>query len=225
MAVCWRKMVLDELSDLDQAVYGAIARSPTPHLDRVMARLSDAANYSRLSLAAAAVLALTRGDEGRRAATLGLVRSRSPPLWSTSRSAARTSRPPRPGSPPGAARPAGQDAEIDVVPSGHTAAAFAFAGGVSDVLPWEGAALHVLATAVGYSRVHTGVHYPSDVIFGALIGTVTSRIVVERLTRGERTRCASAPREPANSAPEPAPTATSQDGRGRSGPVARGAGS
>ena len=219
-------MVLDELSDLDQAVYGAIARSPTPHLDRVMARLSDAANYSRLSLAAAAVLALTRGDEGRRAATLGLasvavtaavVNLAIKPLGHRDRPdravhrvpLVRRVRMPRSTS----------------LPSGHTAAAFAFAGGVSDVLPWEGAALHVLATAVGYSRVHTGVHYPSDVIFGALIGTVTSRIVVERLTRGERTRCASAPRESANSAPGPAPTATSPDGRGRSGPVARGAGS
>ena len=66
------QVVLGELSDLDQAVYGAIARTPTPELDRVMARISDAANYSRLSLAAAAALAVTRGDKGRHAAALGL---------------------------------------------------------------------------------------------------------------------------------------------------------
>ena len=66
------QVVLDELSDLDQAVYGAIAHTRTPQLDRVMARLSDAANYSRLSLAAAAALAVTRGDKGRQAAALGL---------------------------------------------------------------------------------------------------------------------------------------------------------
>ena len=29
---------------------------------------------------------------------------------------------------------------------------------------------NVLATAVGYSRVHTGVHYPSDVMSGAILG-------------------------------------------------------
>ena len=69
-------------------------------------------------------------------------------------------------------------------PSGHTAAAFAFASGVSDVLPWEGGVLHLLAAVVGYSRVHTGVHYPSDVIVGALTGTIVSRLVVDKLTGG-----------------------------------------
>ena len=27
-----------------------------------------------------------------------------------------------------------------------------------------------MATAVAYSRVHTGVHYPGDVVIGALLG-------------------------------------------------------
>jgi undecaprenyl-diphosphatase len=31
--------------------------------------------------------------------------------------------------------------------------------------------LRLLATVVGYSRVHTGAHYPGDVIAGALIGS------------------------------------------------------
>ena len=53
-------------------VYAAIARTPTPTLDRAMARLSHAADYSRLSLAAAAVLAASAGAAGRRAAATGL---------------------------------------------------------------------------------------------------------------------------------------------------------
>jgi undecaprenyl-diphosphatase len=36
--------------------------------------------------------------------------------------------------------------------------------------------LHSLAAVVGYSRVHTGVHYPGDVVAGALIGAVVADI-------------------------------------------------
>ena len=38
-------------------------------------------------------------------------------------------------------------------------------------------ALRVLATAVAYSRVHTGVHYPGDVLVGALIGGAAGNAV------------------------------------------------
>ena len=51
-------------------------------------------------------------------------------------------------------------------PSGHSAAAFAFATGVGQVLPAAGVPLRVLAALVAYSRVHTGVHYPGDVLVG-----------------------------------------------------------
>ena len=71
------------------------------------------------------------------------------------------------------------------LPSGHTAGAFAFATGVSYELPWEGAGLFVLAAAVGFSRINTGVHYPSDVIIGALSGTIIGHLVVSRLHRPE----------------------------------------
>ena len=39
-----------------------------------------------------------------------------------------------------------------------------------------------LAVAVGYSRVHTGVHYPSDVAAGAAIG-IGSAALSRRLGR------------------------------------------
>ena len=63
---------LDEAERLDLAVYAAIARTSTPETDRAMARLSDAANYSRLSIASAGALALLGGTKGRRAAAMGL---------------------------------------------------------------------------------------------------------------------------------------------------------
>jgi undecaprenyl-diphosphatase len=59
-------------------------------------------------------------------------------------------------------------------PSGHTASAFAFASGAAFELPALTIPLGALATAVGYSRIHTRVHYPSDVAAGAAVGVATA---------------------------------------------------
>ena len=56
------------------------------------------------------------------------------------------------------------------MPSGHSASAVAFALGVGLVRPALGAALAPVAAGVAYSRVHTGAHWPSDVLFGSAIG-------------------------------------------------------
>jgi membrane-associated phospholipid phosphatase len=68
-------------------------------------------------------------------------------------------------------------------PSGHAASAFAFATGVGNVLPREALPLHALAALVAYSRVHTGVHYPVDVIAGAVVGTAVAQLTA-RTARG-----------------------------------------
>ena len=56
-------------------------------------------------------------------------------------------------------------------PSGHAASGFAFAEAVGEVAPGIAMPIRLLAALVAYSRVHTGVHYPGDVIAGALIGS------------------------------------------------------
>jgi membrane-associated phospholipid phosphatase len=58
-------------------------------------------------------------------------------------------------------------------PSGHTSSAFALATSVSIAYPkWYVIAPSFLyASAVGYSRMDLGVHYPSDVLIGAIIGS------------------------------------------------------
>ncbi|MDD3080220.1 MAG: phosphatase PAP2 family protein [Paludibacter sp.] len=61
-------------------------------------------------------------------------------------------------------------------PSGHTSDAFALATSVSMAYPkWYVIAPSFLwAGAVGYSRMDLGVHYPSDVLAGALLGTASA---------------------------------------------------
>jgi undecaprenyl-diphosphatase len=72
-------------------------------------------------------------------------------------------------------------------PSGHSAAAFAFATGAGRVLPTSGVPLRALAALVAYSRVHTGVHYPSDVVVGALLGSALAQITTHALEQHHRT--------------------------------------
>jgi diacylglycerol kinase family enzyme/membrane-associated phospholipid phosphatase len=59
-------------------------------------------------------------------------------------------------------------------PSGHAAVAAAFAAGAGQEVPALAGPLAGLATAVGYSRVHSGAHHPSDVAGGAAIGALAA---------------------------------------------------
>jgi undecaprenyl-diphosphatase len=69
-------------------------------------------------------------------------------------------------------------------PSGHTASAFAFSTAVGGALPELDTVLRLVATTVAYSRVHTGVHYPGDVIAGALIGASIGSMARHLAQRG-----------------------------------------
>lgn len=65
-------------------------------------------------------------------------------------------------------------------PSGHTAAAFAAAGVMWQTLPrWCGGLALCLAGLIGVSRIYLEVHYPSDVLGGALIGLGIAWMVVK----------------------------------------------
>jgi membrane-associated phospholipid phosphatase len=166
---------LEEAERVDVALYQAISRTDTPGLDRALSRLSRAADYSRLSLASAAILSIAGGPSGREAARAGLssLAVTAAIVNLVLKPLGRRRRPERAEH----AVPPGRHVRMPVsrsMPSGHSAAAFAFATGAGSVLPLAGLPLHALAAAVAYSRVHTGVHYPGDVVAGALIGTVVA---------------------------------------------------
>jgi membrane-associated phospholipid phosphatase len=173
---------LAELRRLDGAVYGAVVRTDTPRLDGAMRRVSHAANYSRLSIASAATLALVGGARGRRAAASGLVTVglTSAVVNVAVKPVGRRRRPARDEHPVVPARRVRMPSSASF-PSGHSASAFAFAVGAGRVLPAAGVPLRALAAAVAYSRVHTGVHYPGDVIAGSLIGAVIADLSADRV--------------------------------------------
>ena len=179
----WISEVRAQTDALDLAISEAVQTTATPTLDRFLVRLSNAANDSRLWLAMAGVVALVGGPRGRRAAAEAVA---SIGVASAVSNIALKSLAPR-------GRPEASDGRgvasrrvrrptSSSFPSGHAASAFAFASTMGEEVPVTWAPLHLAAALVGYARVHTGVHYPSDVMVGTLVGAM-SGWTVRRLAR------------------------------------------
>ena len=172
----------------DRHLFGAAARWQPRGIDAVVPRLTRAADHGMLWFAVAAALALTRGKRERRAAVRGLVSmgvasavANGPAKW-----AVRRSRPELEAVP--SIRRLAKQPGTSSFPSGHSASAAAFATGVA-LESWPAAVpVALLAGGVAYGRVHTGVHYPSDVAAGILLGAGCALLVRRILARATGAR-------------------------------------
>ena len=176
---------------LDDEVFLALAGSHQPVLDAVMPRLTRAADHSVLWLGTAAFLTVGGDRRSVHGAWRGVAAIGVASLLANQvgkREFGRT----RPviDHVPRRRRPA-RIPESTSFPSGHAASAAAFATAVSLARPRLAPALVPLALAVGFSRVYTGVHHPSDVVAGLALGAGVSTVgaVVRPLaaTRPRRT--------------------------------------
>lgn len=63
-------------------------------------------------------------------------------------------------------------------PSGHATAAFAAATVLAQLMPERTAALMETAVQIAYSRTFAGVHYPSDIVAGASLGSAAATAAI-----------------------------------------------
>ena len=154
---------------MDTALVDRVARLPRGPWDPAFSWLTRAATHSKLWIAVAAALALKKGPP-RRAAAHGLM---AVALASASVNLVAKRLLPRTRPHPEALpvhRFLSPQPTSSSLPSGHSASAVAFATGVGFVSPRLGLALAPVAAAVAYSRIHTGAHWPSDVVLGSAFG-------------------------------------------------------
>lgn len=158
----------------------------SPVLDRWMPRVSRAADHLLGWWAVAGVMTAAGDPAVRAAARRGVAAMllAAPVCNAAAKRLVDRSRPPRSlrGRRPGRIPDSGG------FPSGHTAAAAAFATAVTLTTPGAGVPVGLLAAAVAYSRLYTGAHYPADVAAGALAGAATALILHHGTARGRRGR-------------------------------------
>ncbi|MFC4585830.1 phosphatase PAP2 family protein [Sphaerisporangium corydalis] len=172
------------LGMLDRRLFRSVADAHFPGFDRVLPRLSRAADNSLLWAGVAGTLAFTGRRQMRRAATRGLlaISLASPVVNLLGKQAFARARPSIVDFP--LAR-LGRIPLSHSFPSGHSASAAAFATAVAMEAPARvSVPIAVTAGAVCFSRVYTGVHYPGDVLAGMALG-VTAALVTKRLWPGQ----------------------------------------
>ncbi|MFD3841703.1 phosphatase PAP2 family protein [Streptomyces sp. NPDC058642] len=165
-----------DLHDEDHRLARRAIASGPPWVRRAAPAVQEAAEHTKLWWAAAAAMAAFGGWRGRTSAAAGVAAMTTAQVLSNAivKSLYRRARPPAEWVPQ---EELDERPDSSSFPSGHTAAAFGFAGAVAPVWPAAGAACGMSAAAVAAERIHSGAHYPSDVAVGAVIGLTAAALV------------------------------------------------
>ncbi len=184
-------MTVDHHGALEEAVFLALNRDAGPLLDRATAILSSPAFGAATAVVLALVIGLAVATGRRRLAlllALGLA------LVLSDLAGARILRPlvgrmrPCYALPPGTVRVLVRAADVGSIPSLHASNFFAMAAVAWAASRRLGLVAVAVAAAVAWSRVHGGVHWPTDVLAGAAWGTLCGMValVVARRIAGAR---------------------------------------
>ncbi|GFN00963.1 phosphatase PAP2 family protein [Streptomyces fulvorobeus] len=143
---------------------------------RLLPPVEEAAEHTKLWWAVALAMAAGGGWRGREAAAAGIASMAVAELLANgvAKKLVGRSRPPKEWIPHDDVEDRPDSSSF---PSGHTAAAVAFTAAVAPSWPAVGAACAVPTVLVALERVHSGAHYPSDVVAGAAIGLATAALV------------------------------------------------
>ncbi len=171
----WAARARAALTRVDDRLFRRVARTDHGPFDTVLRAASRATDYSALWVVTAGVLAGFGGPRGRRAAARGwlAIAVHSAVLNQPIKRLVGRERPDLDLVP--LDRHPATTTTTHAFPSGHTGSAVAFTVAAGRVWPALTVPCAAVAAAVGYSRIHAGMHHPSDVVAGALTGAVAGR--------------------------------------------------
>ena len=135
---------------------------------RVLGRIGE---YGAIWLAIGILLAVADSDRGEDWIVAGILGPVAIGLNFVVKLIVRRPRPVLDGLPPLGGAPSSLS-----FPSAHATSSFACATAMTRIAP-EAAVLFVLATGIAACRPYLGMHYPSDVLAGAVLGTALGLIV------------------------------------------------